>query len=469
MLGRLTLALIAAGLVLAGCVTPNDGIGPANAEPDQETQRLPPPTEDLSGAIVADHGAPYLHALPTLHSGSYGMELVGYNPLSRPGETHPLTQNSNWGAVTLYGHLACVSGWAGTGGVGGATLVDIEDPANPTVIASIPTTSLQARCQFTDDGKYLMLAAYGGATPGTPLPEPLADAGSWGISFYDVSDPKSPKFLFHDTQGASPGDAGAVTGGPYHNVDSETVNGTTYIFQTYYCNVLKLNDDASGLEIVGTLEHCNHDFWTGIHPITGMRMLVTGTSNAGTAFIDITDPANPVTVGVFESEDEAFEGWHRQWPLAELVDGKALIVVAGEQCGNGKSLPYNVLDWSDPAAPTQLGSWIIPGAPEIKEPGQLCSMNSHEFNEYKGYIASGNYHAGVWVFDVGTPERSLEPVTIGYYEPHEDPRAHGGVRNTPFAWSPDVWGAYFDERGYVVAADWYSGFYVLKVPGLTEE
>jgi hypothetical protein len=94
-------------------------------------------------------------------------------------------------------------------------------------------------------------------------------------------------------------------------------------------------------------------------------------------------------------------------------------------------------------------------------------MNSHEFNTWDGYVATGNYHAGVWVFDVGSPDRLLKPVTVGYYLPHEDPRAYGGTRNAPFAWSPDVWGAYFDSRGYVLAADWYSGFYVLKIPGVT--
>lgn len=472
MIGRLALALTALALVAAGCVTPAADVDAAAAEDlaALEASRLPAPTEDLSAVIVPDHGAPYLHALPQLHSGSYGMELVGYNPLSRDGEVHPLAANSGHGAITIFGHIACVSGFAGTGGVGGAILVDFEDPTDPVVLSSIPTTSLQARCQFTDDGKYLMLASYGGVTPTLPLPPPFHDVVSWGISFYDVADPANPVFLFHDAQGASAGDAGAVTGGPYHNVDSETVDNVTYVFQTYYCNVLKVNEDASGLELVAKLEHCNHDFWTGVHPITGMRMLVTGTNAAGTAFIDITDPSKPITVGVFESEDETFEGWHRQWPLAEPVDGKALIVVAGEQCGNGKSLPYHVLDWTDPAAPAQLGSWIIPGEPEITGPGpHLCDMNSHEFMVHKGYVASGNYHAGVWLFDVGTPTRAAEPVTIGYYLPDQDPRMHGGTRNTPFVWSPDVWGAYFDDRGYVLAADWYSGFYVLKVPGLTED
>lgn len=468
MFGRSLLLAATVALVVAGCVAPTADVDPAAAGADTtEATRLPPPDVDLSSAIVSDHGAPYLHAVPALHSGSYRLELVGYDPLSRPGETHPLNQNSGYAAITIRDHTACLSSWVGSGGFGGATIIDFEDPANPVVLASIPTTSLQARCQFSDDGKYLFLAAYGGATPGTPLPMPLADAGSWGVSVYDASDLSDPKFLFHSAEGAQPGNPNNVASGPYHNIDTETVNGTLYVFQTYTCNVLKMDEGATKLEVVAQLDYCDHDYWTGFHPVTGTRMLVTG-AGMGTAFFDITDPATPVLLGVYEGSQEA-PGWHRQWPLAELVNGKAYVVVAGEECGNGKSLPYTVLDWTDPTMPVQLGTWQIPGKPEIKEPGQLCSMNSHEFNTHNGYVASGNYHAGVWVFDVGTPQRAVEPVTIGYYEPHEEPRMHGGVKSTPFAWSPDVWGAYFDDRGYVLAADWYSGFYILKIPGLTQE
>jgi hypothetical protein len=240
-----------------------------------------------------------------------------------------------------------------------------------------------------------------------------------------------------------------------------------YVFQTYTGNILKLADDGMSLEIVSTIEHSDHDMWVGHHPITGEWMMITG-ANGGTAFYNVDDPAAPVLLGVWEAS-EGYAGWHRQWPLAKPVDGKALVVVAGEECGNGKSLPYTVLDFTNPEAILELGHWQIPGNPEIKEPGQLCSMNSHEFSEYNGYIASGNYHAGAWVFDVGTTARAAEPVSVGYYEPHENAQMNGGTRNTPFAWNPDVWGAYFDDRGYVICADWMTGFYVLKVPGLTME
>lgn len=462
MLGRLVVPAIVALVLIAGCVTPaaNDvDAADAAAPTDLVGDRLPPPAVDLSTAIVSDHGAPYMHAIPDLHTGSYRMELVGYNPLTQPtGGDHPLNQNSAWTAVTIHEHLACVAHWVGTSGFGGATIVDFDDPANPTVVASILDLSLGSRCMFTEDGKFLLVASYAGANPGLPLPAPLGNALSYGVSVYDVSDPSNPQFLLYDEQGSAPGDTGTA----YHNVWTSNIGGANYIFQTYTGNVLKLADDGTSMEIVSTLEYSDHDYWVGKHPITGEWMAVTGAGD-GTAFFNVDDPSVPVLRGVWEG-NESYVGWHRQFPLEETVDGRAIMVVAGEECGNGKSLPYTVLDWTDPENVIELGHWQIPGNPEITEPGQLCSMNSHEFETWNGYVASGNYHAGVWLFDVGSAERIHESVTIGYYEPHEDPRAHGGTRNTPFAWSPDVWGAYFDDRGYVIAADWYTGFYVLSFP-----
>lgn len=458
--GSLTLVAL---LLLAGCVTPgSETLLPDSTPPtDLAGERLPAPTEDLSGAIVSDHGAPYLHAVPELHEGSYAIDLVGYDPLTRPAAgDHPLAMNSAWTAVTQYGHLACVSHFAGSGGLGGATIVDFEDPTAPKVIASIPSLMLGSRCQFTDDGRFLLLGSYGGVQPGLQLPPPLGDIAANGVSVFDVSDPANPKFLHHSTVGI--GNV-APLADAYHNFDTELIDGVNYVFQTYTGNVLKLADDGSSLEIVSTVEHSDHDMWVGKHPVTNVTMMMTGAGD-GTAFYDMTDPAAPQMLGVWEAnvtDEVRYVGWHRQWPLAETVEGRALVVVAGEECGNGKSLPYTVLDWTDPAAPTELGHWQIPGDPEIEEPGQLCSMNSHEFNVWKGYVATGNYHAGVWVFDVGTLERAREPVTIGYYLPSEVPQMQGGTRNTPFAWSPDVWGAYFDDRGYIIAADWSTGFYVL--------
>jgi len=461
-------------LVVAGCLRGSDD-GTTGDDPEPEptayrpevnATRLSAPTEDLSGVIDSDHGGlVYLHAVPSLHEGSYGLDLVGYNPLTRPGEGDAEGADSAYIAIDTWGHLVCVAHFAGsTGAQGGATIVDISDPADPVVLSSIPSGAVNSDCQFTDDGQYLVLATYTGGHEGVDqAPPPVGDAGSNGMSLYDVSDPAAPVFLFHDAQGAG--------GSGYHNVFTAQIDGTHYIFQTYTGNVLKINEDVTGLEPVSRLEHSDHDLWVGHHPITGEWVVVTG-AGYGTAVFNIDDPAAPLLLGVWEGDREnRLAGWHRQWPLENTIDGRAYLVVGGEECGNGDSLPYAVLDWTDPSAMELTGSWWIPGKPANPgaggllgqpTPDHLCEMNSHEFEVWDGYVATGNYHAGVWLFDVGSAERVKEPVTIGYYLPSETPQLQGGTVNAPFAWSPNVWGAYFDERGYVVAADWWSGLYVLE-------
>lgn len=463
----IALMLLLALSVLAGCAEVDDPTQDTDGDPVQDAfrppvtkERLPAATEDLSGVIDEDHGGlAYLHANPAMHVGSHGMELVGYNPLTRVTEGGaPLDSDSAYIAMDTWGHLVCVAHFAGsTGAFGGATIASIEDPTDPVVISRIPSAAVNSDCQFTDDGELLILATYGGA--GNHLadqtPDPTGAVGSNGLSVYDMSDPSSPQFLFHDTQGIANDD--------YHNVFTATIDGTHYIFQTYSDQVLRINDDRSALEPVSQLEYSSHDLWVGQHPITGNWTVVTG-AGAGTAVIDFEDPENPATIGVWTgSRDDRMTGWHRQWPVDGTIDGRAYIVVAGEECGNGDSLPYQVLDWTDPSAMEMTGSWWIPGKPANEAPPHLCEMNSHEFEVWDGYVATGNYHAGVWVFDVGSPERVKEPATIGYYLPSETPQLNGGTLNAPFVWSPNVWGAYFDERGYIVAADWWSGLYVLDI------
>jgi hypothetical protein len=458
------IALMLLTLALAGCLGGDDSsdvvVEPPKAfRPEVSAQRAEAATEDLSGVISNDHGGlAYLHAVPELHVGSYGIELVGYNPLTRPGSGDGAGGDSAYIAIDTWKDLVCVAHFAGsTGAQGGATIVSIADPANPVVLSSILSMAVNSDCQFTDDGKYLLLATYTGAHQGLPLPAPLHDAGAQGVSVYDVSDPKAPKFLFHDAQGAG--------GNGYHNVFTAQIGGQHYVFQTYTGNILRLKEDASGLEMVSKLEHSDHDFWVGQHPITGEWVVVTG-AGGGTAVFNIDEPQTPRLLGIWEADTaNRLSGWHRQWPLENTVDGRAYMVVAGEECGNGDSLPYAVLDWTDPAAMVLTGSWWIPGQPRNPAPPHLCEMNSHEFEVWDGYVATGNYHAGIWLFDVGSPGRVVEPATIGYYMPTQNPHTHGGTTNVPFVWSPDVWGAYFDERGYIIAADWSSGLYVLKFAG----
>ena len=454
-------AALLALVVIAGCLSVPSPTGPGDGQliptygGEVSKVRLPKPDFDFSHVIDPDHGGLWNgHSLPELHTGSFGLTLVGYNPMTdaMTGESQT-GQDTGYGALDTWHEYVCVTHFAGSGG---ATIMDIQDPTHPKILSSVDSGMVNSDCQFTDDGDYLFLAAYTGAGSGVPVvPQPVGDAGSNGVVVYDVKDKLHPKFLFLDTQGT---DANALSSA-YHNVFTATINGTIYVFQTYTGHILSFTPGQSKLKLVSQVDKSDHDMWVGRHPVTGKWIMITGAGD-GTRVYDMDDPSKPVVLGEWAGHDGLY-GWHRQWPLYN-TEGRALMLVAGEDCAGGASLPYTVLDFTDPTELIELGHWQIPNQPVPPPGAHLCEMTTHEFESWDGYVATGNYHAGLWLLDIGTLERAKDPVALAYYLPHEVPQLRGGTTNKPFYWNPDVWGGYFDERGYVVAADWASGLYVLE-------
>ncbi|MBI2078904.1 MAG: hypothetical protein HYT80_11140 [Euryarchaeota archaeon] len=447
---RFVLALCTSLLVatVSGCLaTERDADAAAPTAPvpsfggEANPVRLPKPDFDFTKAIQFTHTSQLGHGDLTAHKGEHGLKLVGYNPLTRPAAGEgPAEQGASFIAIDTWQNYVCVAQF---NGLGGAIIVDIKDPAKPVVVSSVPSGMSNSDCQFTDDGKYLLVAAYSGTHQGVPgAPPPVGDLSAQGVLVYDVADKAKPKFLYHDAQGAG--------ANGYHNVFTAQIGPTHYVFQTYTGNILAL--EPTKLRMVGKVERADHDIWVGKHPVTGGWIMITG-HGRGAGIYDVDDPAKPVLLDHWESHDEQ-TGWHRQWPLAQTVGGRAIMVVAGEYDRGW----HTVLDFTDPNDIQELGKWDIPGRPQTGS----STFSPHEFETFDGYVATGNYHGGVWLFDVGSLERAKDPVTIGFYEPHENPYTSGGSWNKPAGNQPNTWGAYFDDRGYIVVADSFSGLYVLS-------
>lgn len=458
---RAIVITIAAALFAAGCIQTAD-IDPAataaQAAGSVSTERLAVPDTDFTGVIIPDHGVPNAHAIRALHSGSELLELVGHNPLT--DKTPVGSVGTGWGAIGIWKNYACVAQLAGTGSV---AIVDITDPANPVVLSQTEDGFVNGDCEFTADGNYLFAGAYLGAAPnndvlrGLPVPG-LGDTASTGITVWDVSDKTNPKeVLFSDT-------------GEYHTHFLHSNEKGTYIVQAYSGNIYKFDGEAATLEVVATATPMDHDMWIAKHPISGKTLLFSG-AGQGMVIYDYDDPENPELISEWQPEPGTrLEGWHRQATVDQLVDGRAIMIAAGENCGDGKTEPYTVLDITDLNDIKTLGSWELPGMPENPSyAANLCTFSPHEFSVFDGYVVSGNYHAGIWVFDVGTLERAAAPPTLGYYLPDKEPALNGDIQGYQFPWQPFVWGAFFDDRGYVLAADASSGLYILKIPGVTRE
>jgi len=467
------IALLSSLAILAGCLQASKD--PASSTPpgtvSVSPDRLPDPHKELDFAtvVVGDHGAPYMHSIRALHHGSFLLERVGWNPLVDKKAAD--TAGTGWGAAGLWTHYACVAQFAGTGGL---AIVDIADPTKPTVLSQADDPLVNGDCQFSQDGGYLFAGAYLGPGPNPKVGEtyacPSGCPGGGGINVWDVHDKANPRhILYTDT-------------GTYHTlqVHTDPRTNTTYVVQAYSGNIYRFDPQGPTLTLVNTITPMDHDMWIAQHPISHKWLLYSG---AGPGFViyDFDDPANPVPLANWQPKDDPGVsaddlrtgccGWHRQATVDQLIDGKAIAVVAGEACGAGYTLPYFIMDVTDPTAPKVISKWELPGKPVSKDPEHLCEMSPHEFSVHDGYVVTGNYHAGVWLFDIGTPERLRHPVTLGYYIPDQEPATQSGpsgAQDLTFPWNPFVWGAFFDDRGYVLAGDFSSGVYMLKVPGLSK-
>jgi hypothetical protein len=473
MRAALAAALLAStALLAAGCLAgPDDDPAPGTAPPVVSAERVPDPMKEaeFAGVVVGDHGAPFMHTIRALHGGSYYLEMVGWDPLVE--KMNPGAAGTGWGAAGLWRDYACVAQFAGTGAI---AIVDISDPTDPRVTAQVDDPLVNGDCQFTADGNYLLAGAYlsGVDYPdaGEQNPCPQGCPAGGGINVWDVSDKEAPVHILYENTGE------------YHTLHLWTTpDNRTYVVQAYSGNIYRFDPDGPTLTHVFTLTPMDHDMWISRHPITGKALLYTG-ADAGFVIYDFDDPENPVLLSTWVPEDDPGVkpdddrpgccGWHRQATVDQLVDGKAIAVVAGEACGAGYTLPYYVMDVTDVAAPKVLSTWEVPGKPESTDPEHLCEMSPHEFAVFDGYVVTGNYHAGVWLFDIGSPERLLKPVTLGYFIPAEEPATEygpTGAQDLTFPWNPFVWGAFFDDRGYILAGDFSSGIYMLKAPGVTRE
>ncbi|MHB1260683.1 MAG: LVIVD repeat-containing protein [Thermoplasmatota archaeon] len=459
-------------LVFAGCLDDSSDGGPdLTGIPSVTPTRLADPGKEAEYAsvIVGDHGAPNMHTIRGLHGGGDFLKQVGWNALT--DKLPPGAVGTGWGAAGLWHEYACVAQFAGTGAI---AIVDISDPANLVVTAQVDDPLVNGDCQFTQDGNYLLAGAYLGPGPNPAIGEggfacPRGCPGGGGINVWDVSDKAAPRHILYENTGE------------YHTLHLWTTEANeTYVVQAYSGNVYRFEPDTPALTKVFKLTPMDHDMWISKHPITGEVLLYTGFGD-GFVIYNFDDPTFPRLLSAWVPEDDPVVteednrggccGWHRQATVDQLVDGKAIAVVAGEACGAGYTLPYYVMDVTDPAAPYALSRWEVPGKPVSTDAEHLCEMSPHEFAVYDGYVITGNYHAGVWLFDLGSAERLMDPVTLGYFIPAEEPAtAEGplGAQDLTFPWNPFVWGAFFDDRGYVLAGDFSSGVYLLEVPGVTQ-
>lgn len=454
-------ALIAV-FIVAGCLsgtkpdnTPDDG------SPDGDAVRLfapftvPKPDYDFSSMIDPDHEA---HNVPALHMDGHGLELEGFAPVQDilpPGTRGSITQ------VDVFDGYALVSGME----QGPAfVIVDTKDPANPRAVSYAPTVADGWTARFSkEDGDYVF---YGCQIVGTSAnPDPTIkgncrdpDSGPQTnpdespqshVNVYDVRDKSNPKFV------------DAIPANGSHNIQTVKIDGVDYV-TTASTEIIKFDREKGRLEHVVFLPG-QHDSTVGRHPLTGDWLLITGRSGSFVIY-NINNPYEPEVV--LEPGKFASDGWHEQVMFPQLVDGRALLAVAGESFVGAPAgaawSQITFVDITDPANPVTLSQWRPPFSPMLPWASYLYSVHEGAATP-QGQFAIGWYHAGVWVIDVSTQERQANPVVVAAYQPHEIITAVPSTFvQTPIPYVPFVWSTAWDQRGYLVVPDMHTGVYLLE-------
>ena len=168
----------------------------------------------------------------------------------------------------------------------------------------------------------------------------------------------------------------------------------------YPCNGLDLMSHIPLNELAGTWGANGNDSWGWTDPDSGKEYAIMGTTRA-TAFVDISDPVNPVYLGRVETET-----YESVWRDIKVYNNYAFIVAdAADEHG------MQVFDL------TRLRDVT---SPEVFEPDYVyhgvSSCHNIVINESQPYaylVGCPNYNGGPTIVDISDP---LAPFEVGGYQ-----------------------------------------------------
>ncbi|HEX2021212.1 MAG TPA: hypothetical protein VHH36_00745 [Candidatus Thermoplasmatota archaeon] len=431
------LAAALAAVLVAGCLQLDEPAAPAADAPDAAAYDA---IEALVGApFVEDHD----HKDPAQHAASLNLRLVA-QVTGEEGRVPPPGEG--------YMETAVKDGYAylsRTGPEEGLVIFDVSDVEKPKFVSYLHLNAgFEPDVEVSDDGNWLfwetqrahLVPPKGTVTaPATDLPN--------GVHIVDISDKANPRWA---------GWSATAPDGP-HSITYAEIGGRHILFQNVYAWAYAYRDqevpmmqrlivselDASGpVATLKTLAEYRepgatgkpglfpHDVSVSVHPFLNKTIAYVAYWDVGVVMLDVTDPANPVKVGVATDFGPApYRAVHMARPFPHLIDGRHVTVVEPEIGGEPDSGYMTFLDTTDPANPVYLSSWRLPG--NVTSAGG--ALGPHYFDAADGRVALASYHAGFWIIDVHDAENLMKPRTVGFALVNAT-GAHGGTPSAFDAW-----------------------------------
>ncbi len=427
------------------------------------------------------------HRDPALHEAGDGLDVVGYHNLV-PGTdgADAAARGGKWlgSEIIVRGDHAYV-GYLGAPWL--LAIVNVSDSVAPRMEGVLEANGAwTVDVAVSDDGDWAFLSLYNGAAVGTLFardyvlrtdPVPTGPA-TGGVLVVDARDRARPSISsFFPFYGLGPHTAF------YHRypdgrevvfankADPVPGNGVALL------EVVAAPGGGRALEPRGFFalpEELGpfafpHDGEAQEHPVTGRTLAYLAYSEPGLTIVDVTDPTRPALVSVFRDYTSGAEQGivHDAHPVPGLVGGRHYAMTAPEIVTGGATGKLRVYDTTDPAAPTLVGEWTMPGEYVVDEAFNFSPHNFVLTPDARVALAHG--HAGVWVLDwlgrggrdAPDPERIASPIAVAY-------RATAPPTVAPVEWSPVggvpwVWGTAIGPDGTVWASDVASGLVGLRM------
>jgi len=455
---------IAIALALAGCVS-----DPSRPAPTGSGAVLYDEIEEAIGEpIVAGHS----HADASLHDHHYNLDRLALVN-GHDGAAKPPTEF--YAETAVQDHYAYLCRY---GPEAGLVIFDILDPEHPKTLGYLHLEAgFEPDIEVSSDGHWAFWETQRfPLSAETPATDPGANAQR-GVHIIDVSDKAHPKWA-----GFTP----TTPDGP-HSITYANIHGRHILLQSVYAFAYAYENvevpDAQRLVIseldtstpVATLKTLAeyrqpgatggpglmpHDVSVQVHPETGQVLAYVAYWDVGVVILDLTDPAKPTLVSTYTDFGPAtYRAIHMVRPFPHLIAGRH-VSVAEPEIGQEEDSGYlTFFDTTDPANPTYLSSWRIPGG----IPSDGGSLGPHYFDVAQGRVAMASYHAGFWIIDVHDEANLLHPRTVAYSEVNAPGTAQvpvvgfGGDADSAF----DAW--WYGD--YVVGGDSNGGLAVYKYTG----
>jgi len=317
-------------------------------------------------------------------------------------------------------------------GSAGLVVVDISDPYTPQILGAMATTGIAWNVAISGTYAYIAAADAGlqiidVSDPATPLPVGVYNTPGRALGvdiaggYVYVADELWSLRILDVTDPTAPVEVGSLQ--TDDRVYDVVVNGP-YAYLANSSSGLRVVDVSDPTKPVEVGSYRSYIFAVDVVLAGNLIYLVDSVATIGTGsleIVDVTDPTAPAKVGVYGVS-----------PLPNAISQASAVAVAGDVAylaAGARGL--HIVDVVNPAAPVRIGTYET-----LNRPIELAVYEGY------AYIAEGVF--GLRVVDVRQPQR---PVAVGAFDPPD----------TDYARAVAV------ANGYAYVVDGTSGLWAIDI------